>query len=238
MSSSKLVRNVRVVDTVPGGMGTGVRIARAFTPSFTGSLVRPASPPAFPRNASELEQVVSQRVASAEDRHREECEAAFQRGIEEGLTRQHGAIDQKLAMARKPIAQLTQALTDHMAKEKESFAVQVTEIASALTRSLVGRLVEINPAAFLPALRDALEPLAHMSKVRVRMNPRDLDTLRTALGDEDVLFQGLPDLELVTDPQIDVGGAVAESRGGSVDARVTTRMQAALALLESDPDAG
>jgi flagellar biosynthesis/type III secretory pathway protein FliH len=77
-----------------------------------------------------------------------------------------------------------------------------------------------------------------MSKVRVRMNPRDLDTLRTALGDEDVLFQGLPDLELVTDPQIDVGGAVAESRGGSVDARVTTRMQAALALLESDPDAG
>jgi flagellar assembly protein FliH len=237
MSLSKPLRGLQL-DVEPVYLGARAQHAPAFIASEKNGPVAPALERRLPRTWTELETLLEERLAAFEERRRKEEAEAFERGVQEGLRRQHSSVDQRIAAARRPLSNVAQAVQSELALLREDMYRQTSELAAALTATLVGRLLQLNPAAFLPALRDALEPLRHMDDIRVRLNPTDHETLKAGLGSGEDIFTGLDQIEVVSDANVAAGGAVAESRGGTVDARLETRLKTAIQLLSAGSHVG
>lgn len=232
MSLSKPLRGLQL-DSEPVVLGAGAQHAPAFIAARDHGPVAPAAERRLPRTWTELERFLEERLAAFEERRRTEQTEAFERGVQECLRRQHASVDQRIAAARRPLSNVAQAVQSELALLREDLYRQTSELAAALTATLVGRLVALNAAAFLPALRDALEPLRHMDDIRVRLNPTDHETLKAGLGSGEELFTGFDQIDVISDATVAPGGAVAESRGGTVDARLQTRLKTAIQLLSS-----
>jgi flagellar assembly protein FliH len=114
----------------------------------------------------------------------------------------------------------------------DELADLVVEAALDLAQAVVGRELSASaaPERARLALRRALAPLAPGAPIRLRMNPDDLAALedRTA-GDPAVAHEGHL-VELVSDPSLNTGDAVAEQDGATVDARVATALARARAV--------
>lgn len=212
---------------------TGVAF-KEFHPTYQSRRKPAPSRQRFPRNWTELEALVEARLAQFEQRHQSECEQAFERGVQEGIRRQDQAAACKLSAAQDTLASLAEAVNAQLAEFRASICDQVTRLTAALAETWLRQQVAINPGVFLPALRDALELLAHLDDITVRLNPVDYRSLSDgiAAGEEDYLEYS--NLRIIPDPEVAVGGAVAESAGGTVDCRLDTRIKQALQIIAPD----
>lgn len=103
----------------------------------------------------------------------------------------------------------------------ERFAPAVVTLALEVARKLVRREVECDPSLLLSWVRDAAERLHGAGELVVRVNPQDLELLRSS-GVE--LDRAGPRVRWIADPRVD-GGCVVESEAGAVDATMTTQLR-------------
>jgi len=80
-------------------------------------------------------------------------------------------------------------------------------------------------------MRDALEPLRHLDKITIRINPVDYETLKRGLNTGDSACIEFGSVDVAPDPTVERGGAISTSDGGSVDARLKTRIKRTMELL-------
>ncbi|MCS7235350.1 MAG: FliH/SctL family protein [Armatimonadota bacterium] len=110
----------------------------------------------------------------------------------------------------------------------ERFAPAVVTLALAVARRIVRREVEADPALLLSWVQDAARRLHVTGELVVRLNPDDLELLRSS---------GVPldrtgvRLRWVADPSVD-GGCVVESDAGFVDATLATQLEVLKGALE------
>lgn len=227
--SDRLIRNVQVSSTAPQILGAAPSehsFVAAFAPAPRGG-----SSLSFPRNWSQLEELIETRLAEFELRHREESQEGFQRGIQEGRREQVADLDMRLAQASEPWRALQDAVRRELASYREELYRGTTELASALARAWLGSMVEMNPHVFEVGLRKALEALGHQEHIEVRLHPDDYEAFRQGLSDRDQTLWDAPEVNVTPDPTVDRGGAVAEASGGTADARLAVRVQKALEWL-------
>ena len=205
-----------------------------FLPTWLPDETIAEQPRKFPRDWLEVEAIIEKRLASFEDRHNSECDEAYERGIQEGMRRQEEVVQKKLEAAREPIAHVAAAVEQELAAGRESTYRQITRLTSALAESWLRSMVAINPHVFTVALRDALEPLSHLDRITVRMSPADHRCLKEGIAAGEEEFLEFAELKVLADPKVDMGGAVAESAGGSVDCRLSTRLEQALKIIEPE----
>jgi flagellar biosynthesis/type III secretory pathway protein FliH len=93
-----------------------------------------------------------------------------------------------------------------------------TELALAAARAVIGHAAA-DPRVLEHSLRQALEQLAGLLAVEVRVNPEDLATARELVGR---LRRG-PRVDLVGDETVGRGGCVARTDLGEVDAAVESQ---------------
>ena len=212
----------RVGDVAPtAGRFVAVFEAKARTESIT----------EFPRTWSQLEAVVESRLADFEARHHSECEQAFERGRAEGHREQEANVLRRLDGAGEPWRAIQAAVRRELAAYREELYRGTTELASALARAWLGNIVELNSRVFETGVRKALDALGHQEEIEVRLHPEDFKAFRSGLDDRDSSLWESPDVTVVADPSVDRGGAVAVSRGGTSDARLSVRVQKALEWL-------
>jgi flagellar assembly protein FliH len=108
----------------------------------------------------------------------------------------------------------------------DDLADLVVDAALDLAEAIIGRELSASarPETARLALRRALAPLAPGTPVVVRMNPLDLAAIDTKTAHEGHL------VELVADPALATGDAVAEQDGATVDARVSSALARARAV--------
>jgi flagellar assembly protein FliH len=188
--------------------------------------------PRLPRNWLEVESLVQDRLKQFELRHQAECNAAFEEGIQEGMRRREEEIEGRLHAARKPWLDLSLKVTNQLRAYRDELYDAATSLAAGLGVAWFRRIVAINPVVFRAALEDALEPLSHQETIEIRLHPKDYAVLADALADSDELFGSLEGVKLREDASLSPGGLIAESAGGSVDARLETRLTRALEVLE------
>ncbi|MDR7405806.1 MAG: flagellar assembly protein FliH [Armatimonadota bacterium] len=163
------------------------------------------------RRLQEAAQVEAARaVAEAQARARAELEAAWG----ERLRRLDRLLDD---LSRQAAASLA-----------EQFAPAVVTLALEVARKVIRRAVECDPALLLGWVREAAERLHTSGALVVRVNPQDLERLRSSGVD---LERAGVRLRWVADPSVD-GGCVVESDSGVVDATVATQLRTLQERLE------
>lgn len=127
--------------------------------------------------------------------------------------------------AMDEIGVMADAIASRDALVVEDMKASLMEAAVELAEALLGAELTDAPTRAKAALKRALSMNDPKEIVKVNMNPQDVETL-TSLGVE------CP-VELVPDPELDLGDAVAYMPEGLLDARLTSAIQRARKALAS-----
>jgi len=154
--------------------------------------------------------------------------AARDRGLARGMQAAEEAYRAKLARL--------DALTDSLRQEREAFfdriEPEVVRLSVSIAEKILGRELELRPEAVVDTVRSAVRRLRDREQLRVSVNPRDFEHVRSARDDLISAVDGVRALEVVEDRRVDPGGCVIESQNGTLDARVKTQLDQLAAALE------
>ena len=230
---SKPLRAVQV-DECPINLREFQPADAEFRPVYAENIAHRPAVKQFPRNWVELERAIETRLQAFEERHHAECQDQFQRGVLEGRRLQEAEAQRKLEAAQKQIALLAETVNKTIVDLRTALDRDAAALASAIAESWLMQVVCLNPTAFLAALRDVTAPLSHLDDITVRLNPADYKTLADGIAAGDQPSLEFADFRITPDASIALGGALAESRGGSVDARLSTRIDRARELIAAE----
>lgn len=229
MSSSETGALIRKVRVTPRTVRVEDRLATGPAAFVASTVTADSSEP--PRTWRPMDIPVEHRLREFECRHESECREAFERGRLEGLREAEQHVALKLEAAAEPWRNLAAAVHSELAAYREELYRGTTELAAALARAWLGAVVELNPSVFEAGLRLALQSLGEQEQIEVKLHPEDYEYYIRSLRDPDAVLWASPEVALSADPSVDRGGAIATSRGGSADARISVRVQKALEWL-------
>jgi flagellar assembly protein FliH len=165
--------------------------------------------------------------AAVEERDRLIAEA-YAEGFEEG--RHEGEIAEA-ARLRTAVEAATEALDELRAGEVRwtgTIEENVCALAVAIARQVVGRELATDIEPVIELVRRALSEFPIDQPIRIRINPADLNAMRSADAVEgDRLGAIAPDRDAgwQPDPAIAPGGVVVEGRERIIDGRVDTALE-------------
>jgi flagellar assembly protein FliH len=139
---------------------------------------------------------------------------------------------QALEGAGRLVRRLEAALVD-VARFREELErrlrPQLIELSLAISRRVLHRMAERDPAVVADMAGAALDRLNNATDVRVRVNPRDFEALHTGAAPARAM------VGWVADPRVEPGGCQVESSFGEIDAGIDAQLaEISRALLESD----
>jgi len=170
-------------------------------------------------------------VANLKNKIEHESKAGYDKGVQDGKAL--GAADgEKKAMAKFDAnlknlqASAQQTLESLALQQKENFAKiekAVAEIAIAIAKRVFCEEAAQNPNIIARAIKEAFTFLGQEEKLKVRLNPKDLETAEKTEDIWKPILNSLKSIDLVIDNTIEQGGCLLESENGSsIDMRLKT----------------
>lgn len=170
------------------------------------------------------------------DEAREEAVRLVQEAYDEGLRRGMDAgqreFEASLAQCTEALNAAAEAMAQARADFLETLEPQVLEIALLIGRRVLQRELRMDPEVVLGTVRRSLAALTDRQRLRVRVNPADLEALRqheVTLIEE---FTGVEQLEIEGVDDIAPGGCEVHSETMLVDARIETLLAEVLNELD------
>jgi flagellar biosynthesis/type III secretory pathway protein FliH len=143
-----------------------------------------------------------------------------------------GAVERLDAMAMQ-LAQAAQELVRCKQGLQQQMEMEAIKLASLVARRIVGYEASINKDVVLNVVREALGKVNHHEQVTIKVNPQDLDSVRSAGTQFVDHFEALENIQVISDSSILPGGCMVETQMGEVDARVDRQAQIIEAALEA-----
>ena len=109
---------------------------------------------------------------------------------------------------------------------------EVLAFAMDVARKILRSEVQQNKSAILDVIRHALRRVVDKDQIRIRVNPDELEHVRSQRDDLLLLLDGARNLEIVDDRRIDPGGCVIETTAGTIDAKIDTQIEQIVRALE------
>lgn len=205
--------------------------ARVPFPEYTPPEAQ-ASPHDLEAAHAEAETIRLKALQDAERIREQAQREGYQRGYEEGY--QHGAhearqhADAKLQQTVESLrAQLQQVIEDIRAQHEaylQHAESQMLELALEVMRKVVREELKLQPAHVLAIVRDTLRRVQPFERLRLRVNPIDLETVRQHRPTLLQIVDGIEGIEIVEDRRVDPGGCIIETEQGVYDARIRTQL--------------
>jgi flagellar assembly protein FliH len=166
-----------------------------------------------PSEAEKLQQTI-------ELEKRQAREAGLAEGLEKGkqaVTDELESVIQKLRRAYMDIEKYRKQL--YLEAEKET-----VDLALAVAHKVIGQEISIDRQIVLNVVKDALDRVIDHQKVKIRINPQDLETVQTALFEFLPHVENLENVNFEADATITAGGCVVETNFGTIDARIEKQL--------------
>jgi flagellar assembly protein FliH len=171
-------------------------------------------PPAVPAPPAPP-QITEEQVRAREARARKE-------GREEALAFGMAEFEKKLAGEKQTLA----AAIREFARERETYFQrvdgEVVGLSLAIARKILHREAQVDPLLLAGVVRVGLDNVATGTRVRLRVNPDQINTWRHFFGQQADL-QSVP--ELVGDPTLGPGHCVLETELGTTDLTLESQMK-------------
>lgn len=194
--------------------------------SYAFEQLEPSEPP--PRDAA------ARLLAEAALQAGEIREQARAAGFTEGRAAGHeqGCAEvANAAQALEQALQATSALSDQIAEEVERDAI---ELALELAGKVILATLQIRPELVVEVVQGALRRVSGQRTIAILVNPADLETVRSALGDLQAQSVAVEQWDLQPDQRVQAGGAIVRTADGEVDARVQTQLERAAEVVLSE----
>lgn len=194
--------------------------------SYAFEQLEPSDPP--PRDAP------GRALAEALSQAQEIREQARAEGFEQGRAAGH---EQGRAEVETAAQSLTEALQGVQALSQEvSDAVErdAIELALALAGKVILATLQIRPELVVEVVQGALRRVSGQRTISILVNPVDLETVRSALGDLQAQSVAVEQWDLQPDQRVQPGGAIVSTAEGEVDARVQTQLERAAEVVLSE----
>jgi len=117
------------------------------------------------------------------------------------------------------------ALWKQTEKEIVSFSIEIAQ-------KIVKTEVQQNPRVIGEVIKHALRRVVNKEHIRIRINPQDIDSVRSSREDLLLVLDGATNLEIVDDRRIQQGGCVVETTAGNIDSNIDTQFERITSALE------
>lgn len=155
--------------------------------------------------------------AQAEQAGRQAAEAAIEQILDEKVAQQM----QTLAPA---LEQAVAQIVDSQADWQRHWERSIVQLACALARRIIHRELSHQPDITLTWVREALELVSGAGEITVRLNPHEINTLRTQVDALIAVFSPAAQARVVADDTISVGGCRIDTQFGSIDQQIETQL--------------
>jgi flagellar assembly protein FliH len=154
----------------------------------------------------------------AEQAGRKAAEDAVERILNEKVAQQMKTLTPSLEKAVREIVDSKSAWQRHWEE-------CVVSLACAIAGRLVRRELTAHPEITLDWIRETLELAGGAAEITLRLNPRDLESLRDEVGRLTATILPAAPVRLVGDSQISLGGCRVETEFGSIDKQLETQLE-------------
>ncbi len=145
---------------------------------------------------------------------------AYQQGFTEGVAAADAAIRKDVALALAAVEAATVRLDQSASTWAESGPQEALELALQLAEVILMREVACSDAPGRDAILRCFSEIDRGESAVVRLHPSDVETLGSV---DDLMVDR--SFELVADPTVAIGDAVADTPNGSIDARLASSLE-------------
>jgi flagellar assembly protein FliH len=181
---------------------------------------------------AEAEAIRLKAIQDAERIREQARREGYQRGYDDGYhdgareaqQRADAELQHTIETLRAHLQQVIQGVhAQHEAYLKHAEA-QMLDLALEVARKVVREELKLQPAHVLAIVRDTLRRVQGFGRLRIRVNPLDVDLLRQNRPSLLQVVDGVEGIEIVEDRRVDQGGCVIETEQGVYDARIRTQL--------------
>jgi flagellar assembly protein FliH len=181
---------------------------------------------------AEAEAIRLQAIQDAERIREQARREGYQRGYDEGYhdgareaqQRADAELQQTLETLRAHLQQVIQGVHTQQEAYLQHAESQMLELALEVARKVVREELKLQPAHVLAIVRDTLRRVQGFGRLRIRVNPLDVELLRQNRPSLLQVVDGVEGIEIVEDRRVDQGGCVIETEQGVYDARIRTQL--------------
>lgn len=154
-------------------------------------------------------------------------EDALNQGYEEGLKNAQQDIETDRQMALDQSRQILEEARRSKMEILNSLEADMVRLVLAIAKKVVVTDLMLQPAAIVDIIRQAISNLDEPENLRIYLNPADIAMVVDAIDWGGLTEIGNRDIpaEVKGDSRISRGGAMLESSGGTIDARLETRLE-------------
>lgn len=181
---------------------------------------------------AEVDAMIAERLKQAEARFEKEKKAAHNAGLEAGRTQgfsegyakgqTEGQVQSEDEIAR--FQALLSALSERWGDIFKTADLNLTQIALAVARNIIGATADAHSNLVVEAVRDSLKLLQDKSRITLRIHPDDLEIMRTHRSQWMETYERIDTLILEADPKVARGGCIVETPSGDIDAQIDSRL--------------
>jgi flagellar assembly protein FliH len=172
-----------------------------------------------------------------EEGFREGFSEGKEKGYEEGKAKAQSELEEERARLKNLLeaegARLKN-LIDKLDKEAQALVLnldkEILDLACLIAERVLFTKPKVDEEALLNLIRECLKFVAEGLKVKVRINPVDLNLIKDHLDELPPTYH----LEFEEDPSLSPGGIILSSATGLIDATLETRIRQVIAKLKDE----
>lgn len=149
--------------------------------------------------------------------------AARQQGYEEGMNLARSEI----AQATEIIKNVADSILENRQKLINDIEDNIVSLAVEIAEKIMAEQLKVEPKVVLSVTKKALMVATEREHLALRINPDDLDVVKSGKDEITSLMDGIQKIEIIPDRRIGRGGVVMETRVGNVDARIESQLEQA-----------
>lgn len=177
--------------------------------------------------SKEVQRVVGIAVEKEREKINKEYEIKLQEKFEEGKTEGIGICGEenreRVESALDTLKEIIKDINDKRMKVIENAEKDVLEIASFLAERVIFEKVNLEKEIVIDLVRDTLKYVAGESKLKLKLNPQDIETIQNVKEDLLSEFEEISEIDLVEEKSMIKGGCVIETASGIIDSDIRTR---------------
>lgn len=150
----------------------------------------------------------------------------IQQGLKDGEQNGFELASRKIEPLVTGIQQAVEKLTTLREKTYRQIETEVVELALAIARKVICREVTTDRETVVCVAREALAKVDDPGKIKIKMNPADLQFINETRYQLSKLIDGVNNITVEPEESIQSGGCVIETDLGEIDARIEKQLQA------------
>ncbi|MFC1537375.1 FliH/SctL family protein [Gemmatimonadota bacterium] len=191
--------------------------------SFSADSSGSEQPGSDPLEDERIKPLVEERLAGERAKWEEESKSLEQEAYDKGKTEGRQQAEAELAEQVERLKKLIVSIDEGYQRLLRDGELEIVDLALAIARRFVKAAAVYNNDMIKETIKSAVKMATERDKVVIRVNPDDIEEVKSHQDDIIFIGDGIGRLEVRPDKAIERGGCVVETEAGNIDARNETR---------------